>query len=175
MKHLFALISLAFFTMQSFPQMNGTSKLSRCDAAEVITINYCDLIRNPELYDQKLVRVQAVYRYGYEWSELYCPDCLTEGRTWVDFDEPSETCTKPEVARNISDNGFKGRTVNVVIVGKFYGSGGGYGHLNAYKFKFLVSCVERAEIILNDSPLPNAIPKKLLNRATCHTPSVEKK
>lgn len=175
MKHLFALISLAFFIMPSVLQKNDTSKPSRCDAGEVTTVNYCDLIRSPELYDQKLVRVQAVYRYGYEWAELYCPDCLTEGRTWVDFDESFETCTKPEVAKNISDNGFKGRTVNVVIVGKFYGLGGGYGHMNAYQFKFLVSCVEKARIILNDSPLPNAMPKKLLDQITCHTPAVKKK
>ena len=136
---------------------------------DVITVDYCDLLRKPELYEQRLVRVQAVYRYGYEWSELYCPNCLTEDRTWVDFDESFESCTKPEVAQKISDNGFKGRTVSVLFVGKFQGSGSGYGHMNAYRSSFLVGCVERAKILLNDSPVPSEMPKKLLNEATCHT------
>lgn len=174
MKYLLAFIAFAFFTVPSSSQKNSDSRSVPCDAGDVVTVDYCDLLRKPELYDQKLVRIQAVYRYGYEWSELYCPDCLTEGSTWVDFEESFETCTKSEVAKKIADNGFKGRTVIVVMVGKFYGSGGGHGHMNAYRFKFLVSCVERAKIILNDSPVSTAIPKKLLDQATCRTPRVKK-
>lgn len=175
MKYLLAFIAFASFTVPPSSQKDSYSRLQPCDAGDVITVDYCDLLRKPELYDQKVVRIQAIYRYGYEWSELYCPDCLTEGRTWVDFDELSETCTKSEVAKKIDDNGFKGRTASVLIVGKFYGSGSGYGHMNAYQFKFLASCVEQAKVILNDSPIPNAMPKKLLNQATCRTARVKRK
>jgi hypothetical protein len=174
MKYLTAFIVFVF-ALSSAPQQNENPKPIPCAATKIPTVAYCDLIRNPELYDQKVIRVKAIYRYGYEWSELYCGDCLKEGQTWVDFDESFESCTKPDVAKKLGDNGFKGRTVSVVMIGKFHGSGGGYGHMNAYRFRLLVSCVEQAKIILNDSPVPTAIPKSLLSSSTCLAPLVENK
>lgn len=130
------------------------------------TVAYCDLVRNPERYDQKLVRVSAVYRYGYEWSELYCLECATEAKTWIDFDESFSSSTKASIRKKLGDNGFKGRTVLVTMVGKF-DAGGGYGHMGAYRFRLLVSQVEKADVILNDSPSPNALPKQVLTRIHC--------
>ena len=135
--------------------------------SDVPTVAYCDLIRNPKRYDDKLIRIRAIYRYGYEWSQFYCPGCLSEGETWVDFEKSFKSCARSVVSKRIGDNGFKGRTVELLVVGKFYGSDVGYGHMNAYRFKFVVRCVEEAKIILNDSPLPMALPKKLLNRPRC--------
>lgn len=145
-----------------------SAKVSNPSFASVVpTVAYCDLIRNPKLYCDKLIRIRVLYRYGYEWSQFYCPECLSEGETWVDFEKSFKSCTRSEVSRRIGDNGFKGRTVELLVVGKFYGSDVGYGHMNAYRFKFVVSCVEAAKIMLNDSPLPTALPKKLLNRPRC--------
>jgi hypothetical protein len=86
---------------------------------DVPTVAYCELMQHPELYDQKTIRTKAIYRYGYEWSQLYCPNCLTLGDTWVDFEESIKLCTKSTVSKKIGDNGFRGRTVEVLIVGKF--------------------------------------------------------
>jgi hypothetical protein len=134
--------------------------------SEYTAVAYCDLVRNPERHKQKLVRVSAVYRYGYEWSELYCLECATEGKTWVDFDESFSSSTKASIKKKLGDNGFKGRTVLVTMVGKF-DAGGGYGHMGAYRFRLLVSQVEKADVILNDSPSPNALPKQVLTRIHC--------
>ncbi len=94
---------------------------------EYATVSYCDLIRNAERYNGKLVRVSAIYRYGFEWSELYCLECVNEAKTWVDFDESFASSTKSGVRKKIGDHGLKGRTVRVTMIGRF--ELGGYGHL----------------------------------------------
>ena len=112
------------------------------------------------------MRVSAVYRYGHEWSELYCPECTAEGKTWVDFGESFSTSTKKSIRKKLGDNGLKGRTVLVTMIGKF-DAGSGYGHMGAYRFKLMVDRVEKANVLLNDSPSPNALPKEVLSRIHC--------
>jgi hypothetical protein len=62
------------------------------------SISFCDLIRTPEKYAGKLVKVRATYKYGFEWQQLYCLDCLDKGKTWLDLsggiDERSEKSLK---------------------------------------------------------------------------------
>jgi hypothetical protein len=133
---------------------------------EYVTVSYCNLMHNTERYSGKLVRVSAIYRYGFEWSELYCLECVNEARTWVDLDESFMSSTKSSVRKKIGEHGFKGRTVRVIMVGRF-DEGGGYGHMGAYRFRLLVSRLENADVILNDSPSPNALPKKVLSEIHC--------
>lgn len=140
-------------------------------APEVLDVAYCDLLRNPTSYDGKVVRVRATYRYGFEWSEIYCTGCSVKGSTWLDFDESYESRTKRGVKKKLEGDSFLGRTVNIVAVGKFIGSGGGYGHMNGYNYMLLVQSVERAEVILNDSPVPAAMSNKALQRTRCHADS----
>jgi hypothetical protein len=151
--------SLLVFTMTTVPRCSSSKN-------EYASVAYCDLVRNSERYKEKLVRVSAVYRYGYEWSELYCPECTTEGKAWVDFDESFTSSTNESTRKKLGNNGFKGRTVLVTMVGKF-DAGGGYGHMGAYRFRLLVDRVEKAQVILNDSPSPNAIPKERVSRIHC--------
>jgi len=132
---------------------------------EYATVSYCDLVRNAERYNGKLIRVSAIYRYGFEWSELYCLECVSEARTWVDVDESFASSTKSGVRKKIGDHGFKGRTVRVIMVGRF--DVGGYGHMGAYRSRLLVSRLEKADVVLNESPVPNALPKKLLKKVHC--------
>src|SRR5713226_1071230 len=126
----------AFFLALSLQMRQGDSSWSTVPlAVEVKTVPFCDLIRNPKLYDQKIVRVTAIYRYGYEWSQLYCLDCNDVGATWVELDDSFATNTDPKLAKKIRENGFRGRTVRIVAVGQFYGTGGGYGHMGSYRYK----------------------------------------
>jgi hypothetical protein len=165
------LLLFVFITLGAVVSARGQNTPATED---IPTVAFCDLLRHPELYDQKTVRVQAVYRYGFEWSELYCLSCLESGRTWVDFGDLFNSSTKPKVAKKISDGGDKGRTVNIVAVGKFYGSGR-HGHLGGYNFKFVISCLEQAEVILNDSPVPSALPEKASRRVQCNRPATPRK
>jgi hypothetical protein len=48
------------------------------------TVTFCDLVRNPEKYTGRVVTVRALYRVGFEWSELYCPECRNQ-RAWLEF------------------------------------------------------------------------------------------
>jgi hypothetical protein len=61
------------------------------------TVEYCQLIRNPSLYDQKVVRLRAIYvRSGSATSKLYSFECDYYGSTWVEFKPTYGSCTKRE-------------------------------------------------------------------------------
>ena|SRR2546421_3159952 len=157
---------LLFSLLMLFPVelQNTDSRVAATSAAEISTVTFCDLLKNPLLYDQKMVRTKAIFRRaGEEGAELYCIDCLDVGKVWPDFDESFDSNTKPKIAKNLE----RERTVSVVVVGKFYGTGNGYGHLNQYKFKFLIMRMEKADIVLNESPIPERVPKKALSKVRC--------
>src|SRR5262249_11548964 len=122
-----ALFTFAFALFSPWQQGGRVTETSPTEATTP-AISYCELIRNPEKFDRKQVRMQVTYRYGFEWSELYCLDCLKEGNVWVEFASSFKSCTKSVIARRVGDNGFVGRTVNIIAVGTFY-SGGNYGHM----------------------------------------------
>src|SRR5258708_16468827 len=62
-------------------------------------VTFCELVRNPELYNGKEVTVRATYKYGFEWQMLYCLDCLDKGKAWlelpIDFDYASVNALNP--------------------------------------------------------------------------------
>lgn len=92
-------------------------------------VTFCDLVRNPAKYNGKEIRVRATYRYGFEWSELYCLDCLDRGKAWlvpIAIDEGVERAFKrlPEGAG----------IVNLTVEGVF-ASGDTYGHQNGYRYQ----------------------------------------
>ena len=155
-----------FSTLIVGSAQNPISKSQASSMSDIATIAYCELIRNPEKYDGKVVRTNATYRFGFEWAEFYCLDCWDgEHRTWVDYED--ELCPK---SKKIKGNDLRGRTVNVQVVGKFYGAGRmGYGHMNAYQYKFVVSCVESAKTIWNDSFVPSSLPADVAKKASCKT------
>ena len=165
MRLLAASLLITALTSSFVQGQNSSSQQKSSTAMEIPTITFCEMIQRPEAYDNKTVRVKAIYRFGFEWSELYSIDCWSrENRTWVDFDESFESNSDSKLTKKVEGNGDKGRTVAVVFVGKFHGSGGGYGHLSIYKYKFQVNRVEKADIILNDSPVPTALPEKAIRR-----------
>jgi hypothetical protein len=124
---------------------------------DYMPVDYCELIKNPSLYDGKKVRVEATYRYGFEWSELYCQDCFElNKRTWVEFNNLDESCTSKKSLKKLRKDSPKGRTLSVVFSGTFESAKKSYGHSNGYQFQLNVSCVEKAKVLLEDSPLPTA-------------------
>ena len=144
------------------------AELIGTSGAEVLTANYCDLVRKPSSYDKRVVRVQGVYTSGFELSKLTGLECneVEEGRTWVDFDTLYKTCTSKEVDASFNDlmrehdpaNLMERRSASVVFLGYFEVSPtsklvngytrNGFGHLGQYKNQFTVKCLEQAK------PLP---------------------
>jgi hypothetical protein len=89
-------------------------------------VSFCDLVRNPEKFNGREIIVRATYRYGYEWSELYCLDCLDKGKAWLwmrDLDAASLRALK----KLPKDAGI----ANLTVRGDF-SSGGHFGDLNGY-------------------------------------------
>ena len=103
------------------------------------TMRFCDLMRHPEEYSGKLVRVRATWVYGFEWSYLHCLGC--DGRVWFDSSELDEQYEK--VLKHIPKNAG---IVNVDVEGIFH-AGGGFGHMNGYKYKLTAHMVANPTVI----------------------------
>src|SRR5215470_4199764 len=94
-------------------------------------VTFCDLVRNPELYNGKEVTVRATYKYGFEWQQLYCLECLDKGRAWLELPDDLDDASVKALKRAPKEAGI----VNVTVQGIFV-SGGHYGHENGYRYKF---------------------------------------
>ena len=90
----------------------------------------CDLIQNPEKYNGKEVIIRATYRYGFEWSELYCLDCLDLGKVWLDMPTALEETSANSLKKMPKGAGI----VNLTVQGVFV-SGGTFGHSNAFRYR----------------------------------------
>ena len=123
--------------------------------ADVPTVTYCDLTSRPEYYDQKVVRVRAIFDNSCEKSYLYDLVCKIgeppktaesmPAETWVDFDASFNLKGDSEEARkNRSIFGF-GR-VDITAIGRFQTSHGPvrFGHLGSCQHQFVIMSIETA-------------------------------
>jgi hypothetical protein len=127
MRSTFALISLMFLSAAIHAQTS---------------VKLCDLLRNPEKYRDQQVKVRATFRYGFEWQQLYCLDCLDKGRAWLwlpnDMDEESEKVFK----KMPKGDGI----VNLTVVGVFH-FGSSYGHLNGYRYELIAQKISDVAVV----------------------------
>lgn len=148
----------------------STKAQERKVSEEVPTISYCDLVREPSLNDQKIVRVKVTYIVGFEGSIMYDLSCGRED-SWVKFDPVVETSSdskvlkrfwrlanaKPERTHGGGIN-YPIRRVEVVWVGRFEGIkptqkigertfSFGFGHLNAFDYQFNVQRIEQVNSV----------------------------
>jgi hypothetical protein len=162
---IFALIMLSLVGIMG-------SQTARCQnkTDEIPTVNICFLIKNAADYQNKTIRVKATYRYGLEWSELFCSDCWDPyHRIYIDFnDEAFDKKSKSIFKRKI--NKISG-TINVTFVGQFINSKTNSNPENPYKaFKLVVYTVERAKILTNQSPVPIYLEESIKSQTFCKTP-----
>ena len=157
---LFSVIFIAFSCLTVTAQIQKPT-------VEVPTIKYCDIVREPTLYDGKLIRVEAFYTFGFEASFMYEESCADKlGYTWISFDPEIEKTTKPETWKkyqNLTQEVFAGqpqdrancklRRLRFLWTGIFTGIkptvkvgerivSQGFGHMNSYSFKFTVREIE---------------------------------
>ena len=142
---------------------------------DIPTVAYCDLVREPASYDQKIVRVKVTYVVGFEASIMYDLTCSRKD-TWVRFESVSETATNRSVLqkfRRLSDAtpertrdggiNYPTRRVEVVWLGRFEGVKPaqkigeqtfslGFGHQNYYDYQFNVQRIEKVNPISKDVP-----------------------
>lgn len=164
----FRSITLAFLLLsipdRGFEQENTGSVAQKENDANsltnVETVTYCDLTRDPELYNDKIVRVRAIYLSGFERSYLQDINCIKDeppklkrgslfDETWVEFDPSYKTNTKSEIVKEFDVLRRLYRQVDLTAVGRFHGSRehGGYGHMAYARFKFVVLRLDQASLV----------------------------
>ncbi len=130
---------------------NHLAQAEQAASESVPTISYCELFREPNLYQGKLVRVAATWNYGFEWSYLYHRECMSRGHeAWVEFVDEDEVCPQTKKVSKKLKDGFDNKA-DVVVVGTLSGRGG-YGHLNGYQYQFTIKCLEKAKQISVNLP-----------------------
>jgi hypothetical protein len=133
-------IILSLFLPLAFQQ--GASRQS-----EIIpTIGFCEVLRNPESYRGKLIRIQATWQWGFEWSFLYDRNCMERGnRAGIEILDEENLCPGSKKKLKRLPEKFNNKA-DVRLVGRL--SPGA----NEYHFKFVVSCMEEAHTTNADAP-----------------------
>jgi hypothetical protein len=122
---------------------------------KMVSISYCDLLNNPELYDGKEVTVRATYRYGFEWSEIFCIKCRASGKTWLEVGDVTQK-SKKILKKLPKDDG----TVNAAFTGTFQSSKGPFGD-GGYRFRFLLKEISETEVVTKSGADPEKLPEGL--------------
>ena len=106
------------------------------------TGTFCDLLRNPDKYNGKEVTVRATYRYGFEWQQLYCLDCVEKGRAWLEIPGDGDESLDRSLRRTP-----KAGIVNLTVQGLFL-SGSTYGHMNGYSYQITAHKISSVVVLL---------------------------
>ena len=146
MKSRFFLILLIclYFVSSAYGQENSYKKIP--------AVNYCDIIENPQPYNEKIVKIFAEWSSGFEFSGLGSQNCAEKyGRIWAEL-ERYESCGDDKTTRLLINRkkGIEHNYLEGVFVGKFFvkqTGKSGFGHMNAKPFKLVVSCVESAILL----------------------------
>jgi hypothetical protein len=123
--------------------------LSESVAGSDATVSFCDLVRNPEKFKGKDVTIRATHRYGFEWTELYCLDCLDKGKAWLEIPADIDDASQKALKRAPKGAGI----VNLTVSGTFV-SGSTYGHLNGYRYKFVAKEISNVSAVLKGMKSP---------------------
>jgi hypothetical protein len=109
-------------------------------------VNFCDLVGNPEVYNNQLVRTQALVIAGFETAYMYDPQC--DGRdTRVYFEYGNDESVKE--LESLLGEFIRGeaKKVNVIVTGRFESSDEEtYGHLNSFRHRLVSTDVASSEM-----------------------------
>jgi hypothetical protein len=117
-----------------------------------MTVEYCALVKNPEKYDGKEVTVRATYRYGFEWSEIFCLDCRDTGKTWLEIGDITKKSEKI-LKKFPKDDG----TINALFTGTFESSKGPFGD-GGYRFRLMLKEISQAKLVTKSGADPKQLP-----------------
>ena len=113
-------------------------------------VNFCDLVKNPQLYNGKEVTVRATYKYGFEWQFLYCLSCLDGGKAWLEIADDLDDASVKALKRAPKGAG----TINLTVQGVFL-SGRTYGHLNGYRYQLVAKRVSNIAVLIKGMKSPD--------------------
>lgn len=150
-------ISITFFlftfvnclhTVNQPGQPNNINRNDSSDTKSIPTLSYCDLLKSHSRYSGKLVRLKASWRFGFERSFLSGKECSEQSMAWLEFVDDKDAC--PQSKENRTLPGANDKEADVTVVGRLYGPGK-YGHLGAYEYKFVVTCMEKIKVTVADN------------------------
>jgi len=125
---------------------------------EIPTVSFCDLVKNPDRYEKKIIRTTAIHVWYYHGTFLYHPSCKNADGVDAGFESSPQFKTSSAVDRQlqklISHYGKEGSArAGVTVIGRFSNWDGiGYGHLNYARFRFDVMSFESAKTVPRSSP-----------------------
>lgn len=107
---------------------------------KAVSVSFCGLLQNPQVFDGKVIRIRAIYRYGFEISSLESPECCPTARkkTALEFGE-LDSRSKKELRKAKRDMGL----ALGVFVGRF-SADGPFGHMGL-PYHIAISRVETIE------------------------------
>jgi hypothetical protein len=131
MLHVTTIILSLFLHLASQQRANQPREI-------IPTVGFCEVLRNPESYRGKLIRIQATWQWGFEWSFLYDRNCMERrNRAGIEILDEENLCQGSKKKLKRLPEKFNNKA-DVRLVGRL--SPG----TNEYHFKFVVSCVEDA-------------------------------
>ena len=152
-----------FWLLALFLLWQQQSIAPKTATSEIQDVEFCDVLPDPAVYDQKLVRTRALFRFGGEdTADLYCPDCTGQSWGWVKPVFSDSSCTKREVAEKLSLEKHSSGTVRITVVGKVFA-----GKKGEKSYQLQIECVEKADYITKEYRLPEALPPKTRKRVRC--------
>ena len=133
--------------------------------ADIPTVSFCKLAETPEIYVNKLVRIEANYIVWWESSYLYGDSCSNDEHkihNAIDCASEDEKCTKTfakewdKLTPYMRDSGRRYKTltayrVKAVFTGRLIGPGG-FGHLNSFRYALRIRSVDKASSIPKNAP-----------------------
>lgn len=107
----------------------------------VLAVSYCDLVKTPQQFAGKRIRVHAIYKYGFENQRLDSPACCPERgvKIWVEI----ETGLEGDSLK-VYHKFPKGMGLALATFEGTFESGGPYGD-SGYRLKFTVDKIEKLE------------------------------
>ena len=168
------MIILIFVIIFSGHHLNA-SLLSQKNEKPIIDVDYCELIHAPEKYDEKLIRVKAIYNYGLDGQVLYCSECGESAyTTWVKIEESYTNCTSAKIQRKFNKRTSQIGAAAVTVIGKFQQFHGDGRFNHGLRYQIILSCIEEATILPKNAQTSGQLPKKILQKAYCKTSKSKK-
>ena len=119
--------------------IGGSAAAQKPEAAQEVP--YCNLVKTPQGFAGKRVRVRAIYKYGFELQRLESPACCPEcaAKIWVEIDSALEGDSL-KLYRKFP----KGMGLALATFEGTFEAGGPYGG-GGYRLKITVDKIEKLE------------------------------
>jgi hypothetical protein len=143
-------IATAFLACGNAPPVENTQPHQ---TSELIDVDFCELVGSPEEYLNRSVQVRAILCDCFENSEIYSVRCGDAKSVWVEGGrkpcsaEARFDSTRRELADNPGEQNYGSWNFGVVAIGRLDGVTGGYGHMNAFDYRFEIDCLEHHELL----------------------------